>query len=241
MSKLFKIVFICAAFGFLFCSCGSKGNEKGMPAYKKSLNDSIAKYKQEMDSCNAQITTLRDKVGAWLPDFTTVMAPSGKGGYIIYTPAKDSYPLKSTGLVARVNTNGNFELIAGLESKKFDSITVTATGQSASSSTVPQGGSSSSEGIVSAVFIGDKAKAIGQLIADNELNPISVIFLNGSEEVAKIELNNESAKAISLTYLFFKDNNDMTLLEKKMAILNEKINLIRAHLEKLKGPENQNQ
>ena len=223
------------------CSCGSKNKEKvsGVEAYKKSLNDSIRACQTEIDSCNEQISILRDKVGSWMHEFVTVTYPSGNGGYIILASAKNLYPMKSSGLIARVSTSGKFELIAALAGKKFDRITVEATGQSASSSIIASGGGAASpQGLVSAIFVGEKAAAIGKLIADNELNPITVIYEKDGSEVQRIDLSNEYAKVVSMTYLFYQDNYDMKILEKKVPLLNAKIDLIRQHLNKFIQREN---
>ena len=51
---------------FLLLSCTSKNNdgEKARADYDRALSDSIEIVRQEIDSCNSQITVLRDQVNA---------------------------------------------------------------------------------------------------------------------------------------------------------------------------------
>ena len=124
----------------LAAGCVSRNNEKGEQAraeYAQSLGDSIAGIERQIDSCNNNIGALRDHVGELLRDFTTVANPREAGSYIIMTPFKGRYPLKSTGLLARINDNGQFELIAALSGKAFDQITVNGPSVTASSAVVP--------------------------------------------------------------------------------------------------------
>ena len=235
MKRLFINVLAVGLSALALTSCAPK-NEKGEQAkkdYKESLSDSIEKYKIEIDSCEMQISTLRDKVDQWLRDFTTVANPREAAPYMIMTSAQNLYPLKSTGLLARINDSGQFELIAALSSKPFDRITVVSDSQTSTSDIVPndQGLNYRTPELTTVSFTGAAADSIGMLIADNELNPVTVTYINGGKPVQSAKLSNEQSKVISYTYLFYSDRSEMQRLERRVPMLHEKINLIRLHQE----------
>lgn len=221
-----------AVFIALLSSCGAKDNnsEKAKADYDKALSDSIESITQQIDSCDAQISVLRNKVGEWLRDFTTVDNPREAAPYMILTSSRGKYPLKSTGLIARINDSGQFELIAALSGKPFESISVVSGEDTATSDVVPndQALNYRTDALTTVSFTGAKADSIGMLIADNELNPISVSFIS-SRPVGPIRLSAADAKMISYTYMFYKTNRDMQRLERMVPMLHEKINLIRLH------------
>lgn len=123
--------FLCMALCVSACiasSCVKRvdNSEKTRAEYEKTLTDSIEKIGVEIDSCNDCIATLRDKVSERMNDFTTVANPREVGAYTIFTKFKSKYPLKSTGLVARIDENEKFELVAALSGKPFQQVSVQA-------------------------------------------------------------------------------------------------------------------
>lgn len=221
-------------------SCVAKtNNEKAKEDYGKSLNDSIEAVKMEIDSCNEQIGTLREQVAVWLRDFTTVSNPREAAPYMIMTSAQNKYPLKSTGIIARINDSGQYELIAALSSKPFDCITVSSAGQTATSLVVPndQALNYRTPELTTVSFTDEKADSIGMLVADNELNPISLTYLNGGKPVQSVKLSNSEAKILSYTYIYYRDNSELKRLERRVPMLHEKINLIRLHQDKVQPQE----
>lgn len=201
--------------------------------YSRSLSDSIAVIETQVDSCENQITELRDQVNGWLPDFTTVTNPREAGSYIILTSARKLYPLTGTGLVARINDSGQFELIAALASKPFDRISVNGPSVTASSETVPndQALNYRTPALTTVLFSGERADSIGMLIADNELNPITVTYYQGGA-VGSWKIPAENAKMISYTYLLYDTQRRLGKAERRLPMLREKINLLRAHRDK---------
>lgn len=231
-----KFIALISSF-LLLAGCAGRNHEgeKSKAEYDKSLSDSISAIKSEIDSCNEQISFLRDRVGEWLHDFTTVTNPREAAPYIIMTSAKNQYPLKSTGIIARLNDSYQFELIAALSGKHFDCINVVSGSNSISSEVVPndQALNYRTESLTTVSFTGGKADSIGQLISDNELNPLTLNFLNGGKPVQSVKINNNEAKIISYTYILYKDNKEMKRLEHRVPMLHEKINLIRLHQDKI--------
>lgn len=233
-----KKIFIIPVIGCMLAlaSCGGKNNsaEIAKENYRQSLNDSIVSLQAEIDSCNNQIAELSNEVNDWLRDFTTVNNPREASSYIIMTSAKDNYPLKSSGIIARLNDMGQFELIAALSSKPFDSIVVKSELETADSEVVPkdQALNYQTPELTTVTFTGDKADAIGKFVADNELNSMTVTYLQNGNPVQTVKVTENEAKIISYTYMLYKSNSEMERLERRVPLLHEKINLIRLHLEK---------
>lgn len=228
MKKVIYVMAVALALG----ACAGK-NEKGEKAkadYDRALADSIEIVKQEIDSCDAQIKINNDRINGLLADFTTVANPREVGSYLIYTPFKERYPLTETGLVARINDNGQFELIAALSGRHFDQVMVQTDDESAESQVVPndQALNYRNGSFTTVLFTGAEADSIGALIADNELNPITVNYLQGNP-VSAWRMPADYAKMISTTYLLYKARREVSRLENRVPMLHEKINLLRSH------------
>lgn len=207
--------------------------EQARADYDRSLSDSIAIIEQEIDSCNSQIGTLRDQINGWMRDFTTVSNPREAGSYMIRSSWRDRYPLTSTGLVARINDNNQFELVAALSARAFDRITVESQSVSASTDVVPndQALNYRTPSLTTVMFTGAAADSVGNLIADNQLNPITVIY-RGSTPVRSWMLPTDNAQMIAYTYLLYKSTRELNRIERRVPMLHEKINLLRLHKDK---------
>ena len=234
MKTLCKFLALAAIPAMLLGACGKKADDskKAQADYAKSLQDSIEIVKHEIDSCRDRVTVLRDQVNVWLRDFTTVANPREVGSYLIYTKFKDRYPSQSTGLTARILDNGQFELVATLAGgQPFDQINVQGPESGLSSAVVPndQALNYRTEGLTTVSFTGAKADSIGQLIADNELNPITVNYLQG-RPVKAWKVPEDYAKMLSATYLLYRNMNDARRLELRVPMLERKIALIKSHL-----------
>lgn len=216
----------------LLGACGGK-NDKGEKAradYGLALQDSIEVMQQQIDSCNSNIARLNDETGAMLHDFTTVGNPREVGTYIIFSTFKDKYPLRSTGVVARVNDNGQFELVAALSGKRFDQIRVLAPDMALESEVVPndQALNFRNQNLTTVLFTGSRADSIGALIADNALNGLKVDYLQGGT-VSTWTMPVENADMITATYRLYSNMKERARLERRVPMLHEKINLLRAH------------
>ena len=205
-------------------------SEKTRADYEKTLTDSIQRIKAEIDSCNDCIATLRDKVSERMNDFTTVANPREVGSYTIFTKFKTKYPLKSTGLVARIDENEKFELVAALSGKPFQQVSVQAASESAETGVVPndQALNYRTASLTTVLFSGEKADSVGRLIADNELNPLTVVYLQDNP-VSSAGLTGEAAEMISQTWLLYNDMAELHRLERRVPMLHERINLLRQH------------
>lgn len=231
MKTLTKIMASASALLLLGgCVARSNDGEKARADYAASLSDSIAAVQTEIDSCDSRISVLRNQVAGWMQDFTTVSNPREAGSYTILTSHRQKYPLTSTGLIARLNDNGQFELIAALVGQPFDRIEVQGPSVTVSSATVPndQALNYRTAALTTVLFTGPEADSIGEMIAANELNPLSVTYMQG-RPVKSARLSADEAKMISYTYLLYKNRQDLARLERKVPMLHEKINLLRLH------------
>lgn len=219
----------------MFGGCVSKNNnDAARQDYDRSLSDSIAAIQQEIDSCDSRIGSLRDRVGEWLGDFSTVSNPREAGSYIILSSFRSRYPLSSTGLVARLNDSGQFELIAALSGSAFNQISVQGPSVSATSAVVPQDQALNyhTSTLTTVSFTGAAADSIGQLVSDNQLNPLTVVYMQ-SGPVKGWRIPEANAKMIAYTYQLYSSQKELNRLERRVPMLHEKINLLRLHKDKV--------
>ncbi len=219
----------------LLAGCAHK-NESGKEAqesYKKALEDSISNVTAEIDSCNDVAASLTDKIGSLLPEFRSVNKAKEVEGYTIFQGWENRYPLQNTGLVARLNASRQLELVGVLKGGEFDRIRVTVPSGSAESAVVAydQALNYRRGGLNTVLFSGDEADSIAALIADNELNPITVTFLNGGKSTGTWKMPNDYAKMITMSYLLYSSNLEQQRLTQKSHLLTEKLKLLRRHQE----------
>ncbi|MDE6339176.1 MAG: hypothetical protein K2K97_05245, partial [Muribaculaceae bacterium] len=170
----------------ILCSCsgnGAKDRERAQNEYRQALTDSIDVARRGIDSCENQLKITSDQVNTWMRDFTVVNNPREVESYYIFQGWQNRYPLQSTGLVARISNGETLELIAALKGSTFNSITVEAEQKSASSAVVPhdQALNYRRDGLNTIMFSGPEAGAVAELIGDNELNNVTVIFLENGK------------------------------------------------------------
>lgn len=217
-------------------SCtGNSDKDKARREYVSGLNDSIQALKSEIDSCNAQISILQEQQDVWLRDFTTVSNSREAAPYMIFNGFQDKYPPTSTGLIARLAENGQFELIASLKGARFDRITVTSDSESATSDVVPadQALNYTADGLTTVLFTGTRADSIGRLIADNDLNNIRVVYLNGNP-VSTWSLPVSYRNMIMASFQLYDAQRTIGRLERRVPLLNRKIDLLRVHQDRHK-------
>lgn len=237
-----KIMILAAAALMLLPACVSRSDEKSEKAkadYGRALSDSIAIIEQQIDSCKNEIKIHQDNADVWIRDFTTVGNPREVGTYIIYTPFVKLYPLTSTGLVARINDSEQFELVAALSGGVFDQISVVSGEDAAMSAVVPhdQALNYRNSGLNTVSFTGDEADAIGKLIFDNELNPITVQYLQGGKVASSWKVPLDYVKMLSYTYALYNSTREANRLNMRVSMLHEKVNLLRAHQDRIQNQQ----
>lgn len=236
MKKILSHTLIVVSLLSIVVACGSSNNEKGeklRDEYSKSLNDSILNLQSEIDSCNNNIEILRDQVGVLLRDFVTVPGPRNVGSYIIMDKFKNNYPLNATGITARINDSGQFELIAALSARPFNQIAVKAPDVDITSQVVKkdQAMNYESGALTTVCFIGERADSVGMVIADNQLNPLTLVYLNGSP-IYEYRINGNESEMVAYTYTLYKTQQDLNITERRVSLLNEKMKVLRSHLDK---------
>ncbi len=214
-------------------SCGGGNNAANARAdWHKSLQDSIQDYQTRISECDNRIKSGREEVGVWLRDFVSVNNPREVEGYIIFHGWENRYPLTSTGLVARISENGALELMAA-NKKPFDRISVVTPTTTITSDVVPndQALNYRTAELTTVMFSGAKADSVAMVIADNQLNNIKVIYM-GANPVGEWSIPNDYKKMIADTYMLYSKQRQVNSLEREVVLLNQKIALVRAQLDK---------
>lgn len=216
---------------FASCASGNKDGEKAKADYQQSLQDSIKAIQAEIESANQRLESLRDSIDQSLLNFTTVANPREVGSYIILTSAKKNYPLSATGIAVRLDESGVFQLIVALSGKPFNQIAVSAAGQSIESDVVPrdQGLNYQTDQLTTVMFSGRVTDSIAAFIASTP-DQITLSYRQ-SREVKSIKLSPNDKELISRTFMLYKQRCQLSLLEHKIPLLHQKINLIRVHLD----------
>lgn len=233
---IIKKLLMCGLAVVMMAGCAHK-NDAGQRArenYARSLADSVANIKYEIDSCNNEIGQLNETVGTWLRDFTAVNNSREVEGYTIRTGWQNRYPLQSTGMIARITESEGLELIASLKGGVFDQITVSAAGNSASTAVVPndQALNYRREGLTTVMFTGTQADSVAHLIADNILDNVQVTFVNGGRPTGSWKMPADYTKMIADTYELYSSHQRQIKLERHVRVLQEKMKLLREHTDR---------
>lgn len=205
--------------------------EKMQAAYKSTITDSIKSTEREIDSCQNRVARLNTEISRLINNFAVVDNPREVEGYYILKGWQKRYPLTSTGMEARITLSEQLELIAANTSTTFDAVTVKAGEDAATTATVPhdQALNYRSGGLTTVMFSGSEADVVAQLIADNALNPITLIYLEGGHPKASVKLNDGEKKMIAETYIFYARRQHLSKLERQIPMLHQKINILRRH------------
>ncbi len=91
-----------------------------------SLHDSIAQVAAQRHTDSLRIEQLRAEMAENISRFTMVNNPREVEPYYILSAFKSQYPLKSTGIAARMMKNEQAEIIAALSGGRFNAIRVTS-------------------------------------------------------------------------------------------------------------------
>ena len=225
------ISFILPAMLLTSCAGGNADKEKAKNEYKNSLADSITAAEHQIDSCENEIKVLTDNVNTWLRDFTVVDNSREVESYYIFNGWQNRYPLQNTGLVARISNGERLEIIAALKGSTFNSIRVESGDLSAESAVVPhdQALNYRREGLNTVMFLGAQADSVAQLIADNELNPVKIVYLENGKIKGNWQMPEDYKKMVSATWMLYSSRSRQIKLEGYMKMLCKKIEILRAH------------
>ncbi len=202
-------------------------------AWESSLPDSLKKMENQIDSLRAEIQSLSVEMESMLPSFDYVNNPREVEGYYIAKSWKSDYPLKSTGLMARLTQGEKLELIAVLAGGAyFNQIRVEAGGESAQSSVVPhdQALNYRMSGLNTVCFSDSAANSCAALIASQSGSDIKIIYLNDGKKTGTLSYPAQSQAVMKTTWNLFDTRSRMQhderlipLLARKATILSDRI------------------
>lgn len=220
----------------LLASCvgGNADKDKAKNDYRQALADSITAAQRNVDSCENRLKVMTDNVNQWMRDFTVVNNSREVEGYYIFNGWQNRYPLQSTGMVARISNGERLELIAALKGSTFNAVMVESGEKSATTAVVPhdQALNYRREGLNTVMFAGAEADSVAQMIADNELNVVKVIFLENGKPKGSWQIPEDYKKMISATWMLYSSRQQQMRLEAEMKKEFKKIEILRTHLDK---------
>ncbi len=216
------------------CAGGNADKNKAKNDYRQALADSITAAQRNVDSCENRLKVMTDNVNQWMRDFTVVNNSREVEGYYIFNGWQNRYPLQSTGMVARISNGERLELIAALKGSTFNAVMVESGEKSATTAVVPhdQALNYRREGLNTVMFAGAEADSVAQMIADNELNVVKVIFLENGKPKGSWQIPEDYKKMISATWMLYSSRQQQMRLEAEMKKEFKKIEILRTHLDK---------
>lgn len=216
------------------CAGGNADKDKARNDYRQALTDSIEQARSNIDSCENVLKVMTDNVNQWMHDFSVISNPREVESYYLFKGWENRYPLQSTGLVARISNGERLELIAALKGSTFNAIMVESDGMSATTAVVPHDQTLNyrRESLNTVMFSGEQADSVAQLIADNELNIVRVLFLENGKTKGSWQMPDEYKKMVSATWMLYSSRRKQMQLEARMKKESMKINILRTHLDK---------
>lgn len=207
-------------------------------AWEASLPDSLKAVERQTDSIRQEIKMLSLDMERMLPEFDYVDNPREVEGYYIAKAWRAHYPLKTTGLVARLTKGENLELIAALSGgAHFDRIRVEAGGESAETSTVPydQALNYRMSNLNTVCFSDSSANSCASLIARHEGGDIKIIYLNAGKKTGTYTYPRQSQSVMTQTWNLYDARSRMLHDERLIPLLARKGVIITEKIEKLKS------
>lgn len=217
------------------CSLKKPKAQKDRENWILSLNDSIDKYKSEIETASAELTSSIAEIGNMISNFEYVSNPREVEGYYIYEGWKNRYPLKQTGIVARITEDERFELIAVLSGgAHFNQISVSGGDGDASTRIVPhdQALNYRAGGLNTVCFYGGAADSVGMYIAENMPDKLTVTYLDG-KKTGSLTIPNDQKEMVAATYQLYAAQRANMRLEATIPMLSRKIDSCRRMIESL--------
>lgn len=245
MNKRVKQIFGISALVFIVLgsgACGRKNEAKERvlaerEKWEASLPDSLKAVERQTDSIKEELKALNNSFESMVHTFEYVNNPREVEGYYIAGAWAPNYPLKSTGLVARLTKNEKLELIAALAGgAHFDRLRVEANGQTAETSVVPhdQALNYRMTGLNTVCFSDSAANSCAQLIAENNGSDIKIVYLEGDRQTGTLSYPKQAQSIMMSTWNLYevtsrisRDERMIPILAKKGAIINQKIESIK--------------
>ena len=205
--------------------------------WEASLPDSLKAVERQTDSIKSELEMLSHRFDAMVHTFDYVDNPREVEGYYIAGAWKGNYPLKSTGLVARLTKSENLELIAALSGgAHFNRLRVEAGGETAETSIVPhdQALNYRMAGLNTVCFSDSAANSCALLITRNVGGNVKIIYLDGDRQTGSLSYPTASQKTMESTWNLYeilrainRDERMIPMLAKKGAIISAKIESLK--------------
>lgn len=206
-------------------------------AWEASLPDSLRAVERQTDSIRNELQQLATKSEELLPAFDYVDNPREVEGYYIAKGWAPSYPLKSTGLVARLTKGEKLELIAALGGGAyFDHIMVEANGDRAETSIVAhdQALNYRMSGLNIVCFSDSAATSCAELISAANGGNVVITYFNGDKKTGSLRYPSTSQSMMTDTWNLYDTRRRMRHDELMIPLLAKKGAIISAKIDKLK-------
>lgn len=210
-------------------------------AWEASLPDSLKAVERQTDSLRNEIKQFTADMGAMLPSFEYVNNPREVEGYYIAKGWVASYPLKATGLVARLTKGENLELIAALSGgAHFNQIRINVGGETAETSVVPydQALNYRFTNLNIVCFSDSASNSCAELIARNNGSDVKITFLNSGKQTGTFSYPQKSQKLMIETWNLYDTRSSIQKDERLIPLLAKKGAIISGKIEKLKEKSN---
>lgn len=205
--------------------------------WEASFPDSLKAVERQTDSIKSELKALNNSFEAMVHTFEYVDNPREVEGYYIAGAWKGIYPLKKTGLVARITKNEKLELISALAGgAHFDRLRVEINGQTAETSVVrhDQALNYRMTGLNTVCFSDSAASSCARLIAENNGCDIKIIYLEGERQTGALSYPKQDQSTMMSTWNLYevtsrisRDERLIPMLAKKGAIINQKIESLK--------------
>lgn len=234
--RIFVATMILTAYASLYTGCGNAKREqiaRERDEWALSLEDTLKNLQDSRTRDSIALVETRETVSRMIQNFTFVNNPREVEGYYLYTKFKESYPLKSTGLCARVLSNEGLELVAASKSR-FCAIRATSGSATAETEVVPpdQALNYTAAGLTTVAFTGAKADSLAMLIASAEGAPVKIEYLNPAV-TATYTLSPQQREEITATWNLYHNRCRTHLLEKSIANTARKIEATRITIDRM--------
>lgn len=205
--------------------------------WEASLPDSLKAVERQTDSIKSELEVLSHRFDTMVHSFDYVDNPREVEGYYIAGEWKANYPLKSTGLVARLTKSEKLELIAALSGgAHFDRLRVEAGGETAETSVVPhdQALNYRMERLNTVCFSDSAASSCAKLIAENNDSDVKIIYLEGDRQTGTLSYPKQAQSIMMSTWNLYEVSSSIARDERMIPMLAKKGAIISAKIESLK-------
>lgn len=226
--------------GIMGCQRKSEAKERVQAEREKweaSLPDSLKAVERQTDSIKAELQALNNSFEAMVHTFEFVDNPREVEGYYIAGAWKGDYPLKRTGLIARLTKSEKLEMIAALSGgAHFDRLRVEAGGETAETSVVPhdQALNYRMSDLNIVCFSDSASDSCARLIAENNGSDVKIVYLEGDRQTGSFSYPKQSQSVMLSTWNLYEVSSRISRDERMIPMLAKKGAIISSKIESLK-------